>query len=79
MSLIYFLQGLGEKKDSEKGTPYWTISFITIKLTVLVAVSLIIGFMYYRWNMKYFNIFSFVGMYTVATINMVVVYIIDKK
>lgn len=79
LSFIYFLQGIGEKRDGNSGNTTWTLVFIILKFVILVACSFVIGFMYYRWNMPYLNLFSFIGVYTVSIINMAVVYLVDKK
>lgn len=79
MSAIYALQGLGENKDKQNNSSTFTMIFIILKFVVLIACSLIIGFMYYRWDKPYLNLFAFIGMYTVSIVSMVVVYMTDKN
>lgn len=70
--------GLLEKKDDERKTPIYSIILIGVRFLLLIGLTIIIAFMYYRWNLPIFNVFAFVGTYTVMTIAMVIIYLIYK-
>ena len=70
--------GLLEKKDDERKTPIYSIILIGVRVLLLIGLTIIIAFMYYRWNLPIFNIFAFVGAYTVSIIVMIIVYLIYK-
>ena len=76
---LAFISGLVEKKDEERDTPIYSIILIGLRFLLLVALTIIIALMYYRWNLKIFNVFAFVGAYLTSTIAMIVVYLIFKK
>ena len=76
---LALVSGLVEKKDEERTTPIYSIILIALRFLLLVALTIIIALMYYRWNLKIFNVFAFVGSYLASTIAMIVVYLIFKK
>ena len=76
---LALISGLAEKKDEERDTPIYSIILIGLRFLLLVALTIIIALMYYRWNLKIFNVFAFVGAYLTSTIAMIVVYLIFKK
>ena len=75
---LSLLSGFLEKKDEDRKTPIYSIVLIGVRFLLLIAVTIVIAFMYYRWNLPIFNIFAFVGAYTVSIIVMIVVYLIYK-
>ena len=75
---LSLLSGFLEKKDEDRKTPIYSIVLIGVRFLLLIAVTIVIAFMYYRWNLPIFNIFAFVGAYTVSIIVMIIVYLIYK-
>ena len=76
--VLSLTSGLLEKKDEERKTPIYSIILIGVRFLLLIGLTIIIAFMYYRWNLPIFNVFAFVGTYTVMTIAMVIIYLIYK-
>ena len=75
---LSLISGFLEKKDEDRKTPIYSIVLIGVRFLLLIAVTIVIAFMYYRWNLPIFNIFAFVGAYTVSIIIMIIVYLIYK-
>ena len=75
---LSLVSGFLEKKDEDRKTPLYSIVLIGVRFLLLIAVTIVIAFMYYRWNLPIFNIFAFVGAYTVSIIVMIIVYLIYK-
>lgn len=73
--LTHFFVGIDEKR---KSTTFSLISII-LRLVVLVGAMVILGFMNYRWNMELFNIFVFIGVYTLGVIVFVVLNLLNKE
>lgn len=76
---LALISGLIEKKDEERDAPIYSIIMIALRFLLLVALTIIIALMYYKWNLKIFNVFAFVGAYLASIIAMIVVYLIFKK
>ena len=76
---LALISGLIEKKDEERDSPIYSIIMIALRFLLLVALTIIIALMYYKWNLKIFNVFAFVGAYLASIIAMIVVYLIFKK
>ena len=75
---LSLISGFLEKKDEDRKTPIYSIVLIGVRFLLLIAVTIVIAFMYYRWNLPIFNVFAFVGAYTVSIIIMIIVYLIYK-
>ena len=75
---LSLISGLVEKKDEDRKTPIYSIVLIGVRFLLLIAITIVIAFMYYRWNLPIFNVFAFVGAYTVSIIVMIIVYLIYK-
>lgn len=80
-SVLSFLQGFGEHLDDAKGnnSMVYTLVMMVLRFIVIITLPILIAFMYYRWNAPYFNIFSFVGIYTAKLLITVLVYLLDKR
>ncbi len=76
---LLLLSGLGEKLDDKKNGTTFSIIVIILRMVLLVGISILIAFMNYRWNLVYFNLFTFVAMYTVSIVFTVIVHLISKK
>lgn len=71
--------GLIQEWTSNKEGAIVSIIFTIIRNIIIVASMIIIALMYYRWNMPYFNIFAFVGTYTVSIIITLIVHLKERK
>ena len=79
IAFIHVISHFLVKIDVKRGSATFTIVSIILRLTVFVASLLLIGLMYYRWDMKYFNIFVFVGVYTASMIAFCLSFILSKE
>ncbi len=64
--------------DKCRGTTVFTIIAMIFRLVVVLASLVVVALMYYKWNIKLFNIFVFVGMYTVGVIVLCITFIFKK-
>ena len=76
---LNILSGLLEKKDEAKASSIRTFIAIGLRLAVIVVMMIIIALMYYRWDLPLFNIFAFVGVYTVSVIVLVVLFLKERR
>ena len=75
---LSLIAGLLENKDEENKSSKYSIIMILSRFILLIAVTVIIALMYYRWDLKIFNVFSYVGAYIVSSTILVVTYLIYK-
>ena len=79
ISSLYVISYFFGKIDEKKELAAWSIASISLRLFVIIGVMIILALMNFRWNIKLFNIFVFIGIYTVGAINFVVSYLIKNK
>ena len=76
---LYLIAHLLTSKDDEKSSNVRSIISIIIRFVVLVATVILLGFAYYVWDFKYFNVFVFFGIYTFGVIFFVTSHIFLKE
>lgn len=76
---LYLVAHLLTSKDDEKSSNVRSIISIIIRFVVLVATVILLGFAYYVWDFKYFNVFVFFGVYTFGVIFFVTSHIFLKE
>lgn len=76
---LHLLSDKAENKDANLGGIKYTLIMLIVRLSLIVAVSVIIALMYFRWDLKIFNIIAFIGVYTVSVIFTVTINLIDKR
>ena len=76
---LYLIAHLLTSKDDEKSSNVRSIISIIIRFVVLVATVILLGFAYYVWDFKYFNVFVFFGVYTFVVIFFVTSHIFLKE
>ena len=76
---LYLIAHLLTCKDDEKSSNVRSIISIIIRFVVLVATVILLGFAYYVWDFKYFNVFVFFGVYTFGVIFFVTSHIFLKE
>lgn len=76
---LYLITHLLTSKDDEKSSNVRSIISIIIRFVVLVATVILLGFAYYVWDFKYFNVFVFFGVYTFGVIFFVTSHIFLKE
>lgn len=79
MGGLNLLSALAEKADEKRQSTTFSILVITLRLTLLVGIAIIIAFMYYRWNLPIFNLYTFIAMYTMSVICTIIVHLVNKK
>ena len=79
IALIYALSSLLRKIDERKGTYIFSIITVSLRLVVTLTALLLLILMYYKWNIKLFNVFVFVGIYTFGIIAYMITFIISKN
>ena len=78
LATTYVISSFLVKLDEGKDTWIGNLASIVLKFVASVTSLLIFGLMYYRWNIKLFNIFTFVGVYTLGTIVFILLFVIKK-
>ena len=76
---LYLIAHLLTSKDDEKSSNVRSIISIIIRFVALVATVILLGFAYYVWDFKYFNVFVFFGVYTFGVIFFVTSHIFLKE
>ena len=76
---LYLLSFFFNKLDLRSGGMKWGIIFITIRLVLVIGVIILLAFMNYRWEVKIFNLFVFVGIYTVGVLSFVLLNLFNKN
>lgn len=79
IALLNFVTGLFEKLDTKKESATLTLLSIIIRFVFTVAVMVILALMNYRWGIKIFNLFIFVGMYTLSMIFTIVTFMKERR
>jgi len=78
ISLVYVLSYLFVRIDIKRGSTVFSILSLGIRLVVILTTLLLLAFMYYRWDIRLFNIFVFVGVYTASIITFCLTFILVK-
>ena len=75
---INLASGLLEKKDDEERNAKYSIIFIIIRFVLFLGLTVLIALMYYLWDLKIFNLFAFIGAYSVSIIILIIIHLIYK-
>ncbi len=76
---LYILTYLFVKLDERQGKNLFGIISIGFRFLIVIGVMIIIAFMNYRWNNKLFNLFVFVGIYSLGTLIYVLLHLLNKE
>lgn len=79
MSLLHLLNHVLIRLDIRNGTIKFTLISIIVRYFILVGSIILLGFAYYYWNFKYFNLYAFVGAYTLGFLVLIIDYLIFKN
>ena len=79
ISGLNLLTSLAYKLDAKKDSATMTVVMINVKLFVGGGLLVLICFMYFRWNMPFFNPFAYIGVYTAYVIITIVVHLIERN
>ena len=76
---LYLLTFFFGKLDERTGRNIFGIISIGVRLFVIIGVMILIAFMYYRWEIKIFNLFVFIGIYSLGVISFVLLHLLNKE
>lgn len=73
VSSLYLLGHFLYQIDVKNGEVKYSILMVGIRNIILISSIIIFALMYYRWGIKLFNIFAYIGIYTGG----VIIYVVD--
>lgn len=79
ISLLHVISSILLRIDEKRGSSVFSIISIMMRLMVLLAVLIVVVLMSYRWNLVLFNIFVFVGVYTLSVIVYMLMFVLRKN
>ena len=79
ISLLYLVAHFLFELDKKEGKALFSILSLIIRLVVIVTSMVMIGLMSYAWDLKIFNLFVFVGVYTFGAITFVLAHVVSRK
>lgn len=75
---LSLLSGVSEKKDELEETARYTIVMIIIRFIASAALIVLIALLYYYLQIRFFNLFAFIGVYTLNVLLTVIIYLVRK-
>lgn len=75
--ISYLVTGLLEERF--KKSYYWALIVSVLRLIVFAVLLILFALCYYKWDIKWINIFSYVGGYLIVSIIFAVLYVGHKK
>ena len=79
LALLNLLTGLFERVDDKKEVATYTLISIIARFMVIVGIMVLLALMNYRWGVKIFNLFVFVGMYTLSMIFTIITFMKERR
>lgn len=79
IGLLNLLTGLFDRVDDKKQIATFTLISIIIRFMVIVAVMVLLALMNYRWGVKVFNLFVFVGIYTLSMVFTIIIFMRERR
>ena len=79
VSSLYLVGHFLYQIDVKNGEVKYSILMIGIRNIILISSIIIFALMYYRWGIKLFNIFAYIGIYTGGMIIYVVDHLVVKN
>ena len=76
---MYLLSSLAEASDAKKGNATLTIMMQGMRFIVVAGVMVVISLMYFKWDMKIFNPFAYIALYTVSVVVNVIVMLRERN
>ena len=78
--MSYMILGFIEKRNStDKKITTLMVVTIILRIVILALVATLVGFMYYRHDIKVFNIFTLIGGYMIPLIVFIVISIKERN
>ena len=78
-SLLHLSTHLFVNLDVRNGTVKYSVISVIIRYVVLITSVVMIGLLYYYWKVKLFNLFAFIGVYTLDVVIFSVLHIKNKN
>ena len=78
IALVYVISYFLVRIDIKRGTTIFSIISLGMRLVIILTSMLMMVMMYYKWDIKLFNVFVFVGVYTLSIITFCLTYILIK-
>lgn len=78
IALVYVISYFLVRIDIKQGTTIFSIISLGMRLVIILTSMLMMVMMYYKWDIKLFNVFVFVGVYTLSIITFCLTYILIK-
>ena len=79
VSALYLLGHILYRLDVKNGEVKYSILMIGIRNFILIGSIIILALMYYRWGIKLFNLFAYIGIYTGGIIIFVIDHLVYKN
>ena len=79
IALLNLLTGLFERVDDKNELATYTLISIIARFMVIVGIMVLLALMNYRWGVKIFNLFVFVGMYTLSMIFTIITFMKERR
>ena len=79
VSSLYLVGHFLYQIDVKNGEVKYSILMVGIRNIILISSIIIFALMYYRWGIKLFNIFAYIGIYTGGMIIYVVDHLVVKN
>ena len=79
IALLNSLTGLFERVDDKNELATYTLISIIARFMVIVGIMVLLALMNYRWGVKIFNLFVFVGMYTLSMIFTIITFMKERR
>ena len=79
VSSLYLLGHFMYQIDAKNGSIKYSIMMVGIRNIILISSVIVLAFLYYRWGVKLFNIFAYIGIYTGGVIIFVVDHLVFKN
>ena len=78
IAIIYISSHVLLNIDKKRGTATFAIVAIAIRFVVMLTALLLAFLLYYKWNIRYFNVFVLIGMYMVAVVTFLLINLLNK-
>lgn len=79
VSLLYVVGHFLYQLDVKNGEVKYSILMIGFRNIIMISTIIVFALMYYRWDIKLFNIFAYIGIYTAGIIIFVIDHLVYKN
>ena len=79
VSLLYVVGHFLYQLDVKNGEVKYSILMIGFRNIIMISTIIVFALMYYRWEIKLFNIFAYIGIYTAGIIIFVIDHLVYKN